>query len=155
MNKHLFMEQLGNDNIFGDTILENEYLVFKELEGLNTAICSAKGEYIPIEVFKESFLKMAEVVKERSWKNFIFDKSALTTFHQPSMEWYYTEWKMMLLKEGLSNHFKILPPLKWFERSVEAGKHEIKQNNPDFDFSLFSVEYVDNLDEAIAEIKSN
>ena len=155
MNKHLFMEQLGNDNIFGDIILENEYLVFKELEGLNTAICSAKGEYIPIEVFKESFLKMAEVVKERSWKNFIFDKSALTTFHQPSMEWYYTEWKMMLLKEGLSNHFKILPPLKWFERSVEAGKHEIKQNNPDFDFSLFSVEYVDNLDEAIAEIKSN
>jgi hypothetical protein len=154
MNETLCMEQVDNDNVFGDIILENEYLVCKELKGLNTAYCSAKLEYIPIDFFKESFLKMADAVKGRNWTNFIFDKSALTTFHQPSMEWYYTEWKMMLVKEGLSRHFKILPPLKWFERSVEAGKDEIIKNNPSFDFSLFSVNYVDNLDEAIAEIKS-
>jgi len=155
MNELLCMERVNNDEIFSDTILKNEYLICRELKDLNSAVCSAKLEYIPIEIFKESFLKIARAAKDRHWNSFIFDKSALTTFHQPSMEWYYTEWKKMLTENGLNVHYKILPPLKWFERSVEAGKHEITKKHPDFDFTIFSVHYVSDLDEAINSIKNN
>jgi hypothetical protein len=63
------------------------------------------------------------------------------------MEWYYTEWKKELLKLGLSQHYKILPPIPWFKTSVDAGIAEIKTNHPSFDFSKIQVTYINSIEE--------
>ena len=109
----------------------------------------ASAEYIPIEDFKEAFTKAAEIAEQKKWCGFIFDKTALTTFHQPSMEWYYTTWKQQLLTFGLNKHYKILPTMPWFKTSVDAGLEEIKAKHPNFDFTQIEVNYIDSIDDLL------
>ena len=94
---------------------------------LKMAICFAEEEYIPIDNFKEMFLYISVMIENTEIKHLIFDKQKLRTFHQPSMEWYFAVWKPSIKSKGLTNHYKILPKLDWFEKVVEAGKHEIFQ----------------------------
>ena len=126
---------------------ENDFLKLFHHDNLNMGICVVSKEYIPISEFKSAFLKAAEFAEQKKWEGFVFDKSALTTFHQPSMEWYYTSWKESLLQYGLKKHYKILPPAPWFKTSVDAGIEEIKSKNPDFDFTKFKVTYIDSVKE--------
>lgn len=136
------------------TIVNDEKIYsddFISLELLNdqVALCTANSEYIPIEHFKSGFLNIGGLLRKHAIKALIFDKRKLNTFHQPSMEWYYTEWKAEMLDHGLIKHYKILPTMPWFAKSVEAGKRDIKRNHPSFDFDTFSVTYVDSIDEAL------
>jgi len=84
--------------------------------------CIITSEYIPIEDFKELFDKISVEVLEGKLTKFIFDKRALRTFHQPSMEWYYISWKTEMVQQGLVQHRKILPDLQWFVKAVEIAK---------------------------------
>jgi hypothetical protein len=138
-------------------IFQHPYLELSEHSLTPTGIMKAQEDYIPIEAFKSTFEEAASVVKERNWKYFIFDKSNLEVFHQPCMEWYYTEWKKSLLQDGLSYHVKILPALDWFRKSVMAGIEEIKGKHTDFNFDAVTVRYADDLSEAIdlVEAKAN
>jgi len=128
---------------------KNDFVELRETADGRSGIAIATSNYIPIESFKEAFEKAENLAQDKEWNAFIFDKSNLDTFHQPSMEWYYTEWKKALSASGLHKHFKILPNIPWFKTSVEAGISEIKANYPDFDFSTFTVEYVEDLGSAI------
>lgn len=133
----------------------NEFLTFQLVPSNRLGICKAVREYIPISHFKDGFNEIAKIAIDQDIRAILFDKSNLTVFHQPSMEWYYTEWKKKLVDEGINTHFKILPELPWFHKSVEAGKSEIKRNNPDFNFDSFSVTYVSKTEEAIAAMQVN
>ncbi len=135
-----------------EVIWSNDFMKLHSFPKQACGLFVATAEYIPIESFKNAFNHAANFAKNKKWKYTIFDKSNLNVFHQPSMEWYYTNWKKELLEYGVSTHFKILPKEEWFKASVEAGKDEIKEKYPDFDFSAFEVRYVKNVDEALAQI---
>jgi len=130
-------------------IYQCDFLKFEKIENTSLGLISAKKDYIPIENFKIGFSEISKHLKDQGLNSIIFDKRNLTVFHQPSMEWYYTSWKMDLIEVNVRRHYKILPALPWFEKSVEAGKNEIKANHPDFDFSQFTVTYVTNPEEAV------
>ena len=99
--------------------------------------------------FKELFNKIAILVKQEKITKFIFDKRRLTTFHQPSMEWYHLIWKEDMYKTGLKKHRKLLPNDKLFEQSVITGRKKIARENPDFNFDKFEIIYCKSLEEAI------
>jgi hypothetical protein len=113
------------------------------------AICTVKAMYIPMADFKELFNKISELVKQEKITKFIFDKRKLTTFHQPSMEWYHLIWKEEMYKIGLKKHRKLLPNDKLFEQSVITGRKKISRENPDFNFDKFEILYCTSLQEAI------
>lgn len=139
-------------NTSGELIWSNDFLELHHIPDCHCGLFIATSEYIPIEPFKEAFNKALSVAENKQWKHFIFDKRKLNVFHQPSMEWYYTQWKKELLTLGLDTHFKILPQEKWFKTSVDAGLKEIKEKNPDFNFEAFEVRYVDTIEEALDQI---
>lgn len=142
-------------NILGHTpIWSNDYLALYTFSEKQCGLFISKTEYILIEHFKNAFDQALIYAKSNNWNYFIFDKSNLNVFHQPSMEWYYTTWKKQLLNLGVKTHFKILPKEPWFKASVEAGLVEIKEKHPDFDFSAFKVIYVSNIDEALLKISA-
>lgn len=136
-------------------VYRDEYISLHMIEGTRVALCIAESEYIPIEEFKLAFIEIGKIIRENNSLALIFDKRNLNTFHQPSMEWYYTAWKAEMLEQGLTKHYKILPPMRWFAKSVEAGKRDIKRNHPSFDFDVFSVTYVDSIAEALKDYKSS
>lgn len=121
-------------------------------EELKMAICIANAEYIPIDSFKEMFFHISDMIERVEIKHLVFDKSNLRTFHQPSMEWYFAVWKPTMKKKGLTNHYKILPKLDWFEKAVEAGKHEIFQKFSKEILNGITVTYVNSIEEAISAI---
>jgi len=104
-----------------------DYATVTYCEELRMAICTSTSEYIPISDFKNIFLSISTFMEKYPIRYFLFDKRSLRTFHQPSMEWYFAIWKPEMKMKGLCDHFKILPKLNWFEKAVEAGKHEIFQ----------------------------
>jgi hypothetical protein len=116
---------------------------------LEFAICTAVAEYIPIEDFKSVFTAISGFAAENSVRHLLFDKRALRTFHQPSMEWYFTEWKPAVKAFGLTNHFKILPELEWFVQSVKAGKADILSKCEEGMLEGITVSYVNGIEEAM------
>ncbi|MBC7391662.1 MAG: hypothetical protein H7329_20880 [Opitutaceae bacterium] len=91
----------------------------------NSLLCEAINSYIPIKDFKETFLYCSGIVEKQKIEKFIFDKRALTSFHQPSMEWYFLVWKKEMLELGLAFHRKILPKEEWFRQCVHACKTQM------------------------------
>ncbi len=142
-------------HIASKKVYSDDFISLHELENTDVVLCVSETEYIPIEHFKEAFKNIGNHIKQNRSKALIFDKRNLNTFHQPSMEWYYTEWKAEMLGHGLSKHYKILPSMPWFAKSVEAGKRDIKRNYPSFDFDLFSVTYVDSIAEALEDFNKD
>ena len=112
-------------------------------------ICELKSEYVPIAHFKDTFYQISDLVKSGLNNKFIFDKRSLRAFHQPSMEWYYVEWKRDMLALGLKTHRKILPREAWFRKSVAIAKDQIHQHYPDNVVDQLDVKYCESVEEAI------
>lgn len=109
-------------------------------------------EYIPIEEFREIFTETVPLVKEYKIEKFIFDKQNLRVFHQPSMEWYFVEWKKQLYDLGLSKHRKILPKNQpAFTMAVEAGRAKILAEYPNLIIDKLDIQYKDSIEDAIKE----
>lgn len=119
------------------------------IDGSNVAIIEALSNYIPIEDFKKIFEKAGELVKEKKIEKLVFDKRKLTVFHQPSMEWYFIEWKEEMYRFGLTKHRKLLPQDKVFRESVRIGREKIKEENPQLSVSKMDIQYKESLKEAI------
>jgi hypothetical protein len=113
-------------------------------------ICELLSDYVPIDNFKSIFLRISDIIKQGGYTKFIFDKRALRAFHQPSMEWYFLHWKNEMLEYGVSQHRKILPAEKWFEKMVMIAKEQILKNNPDNIIEKLDIRYCDSIEEAIA-----
>jgi len=112
-------------------------------------ICELMTDYIPIDDFKEVFNEISRIVENGKFEKFIFDKRSLRAFHQPTMEWYFLNWKNKMLEFGLSKHRKILPEEKWFEKMVMIAKDQIIKNNPDNIIHLLDIKYCESIEEAI------
>lgn len=136
---------LENKNKFSSLYFNNQ---------LKMAICFAEEEYIPIDSFKEMFLHISSMIEKVEIKHLVFDKKKLRTFHQPSMEWYFAVWKPSIKNKGLTNHYKILPKLDWFEKAVEAGKYEIFNKFSKAILNGITITYVNSIDDAINDIVS-
>jgi hypothetical protein len=112
-------------------------------------ICELMTDYIPIDDFKDVFNEISRIVENGKFEKFIFDKRSLRAFHQPTMEWYFLNWKNKMLEFGLSKHRKILPEEKWFEKMVMIAKDQIIKNNPDNIIHLLDIKYCESIEEAI------
>lgn len=122
----------------------------KTVEGQRgIAIVEATSNYIPIEEFKEIFNAIGVLVKDKQITKLIFDKRKLTVFHQPSMEWYFVEWKEKMFELGLKTHRKILPTDEIFKQSVKIGREKIKAMHPNGKFTLMDIQYSDSLEDAV------
>jgi hypothetical protein len=113
------------------------------------ALCTVTTPYVPMAEFQLLFKKISELVKQEKITKFIFDKRQMTTFHQPSMEWYHLIWKQEMYAQGLRAHRKLLPNDPLFEQSVQTGRRKIARENPDFDFEKFNIVYCKTIEEAI------
>src|SRR5688572_22596218 len=74
-----------------------------------TLLVTATATYIPIDQFKSIFNEITHWAEHFKIRKLIFDKRQLTVFHQPSMEWYFVDWKERMYDSGLTRHVKILP----------------------------------------------
>lgn len=136
------------------SVVTKEFLSTKHasitfIPGRGIAICTVKASYIPMSDFKELFNKISQLVKQEKITKFVFDKRKMTTFHQPSMEWYHLNWKEDMYKVGLKKHRKLLPDDKLFEQSVITGKKKIIRDNPEFNYNKYDIVYCSSLEEAI------
>lgn len=113
------------------------------------AIVEATSTYIPIEQFKEVFNFIGDLIKQEKINKLIFDKRKLAVFHQPSMEWYFVEWKEKMFNEGLTVHRKILPKDEIFRQSVKIGREKINKMFPKGKFHQLDIGYAETLEEAI------
>lgn len=113
-------------------------------------MCVLKEAYIPIARFKETFNEIEKLAAEGGFSKFIFDKRSLRAFHQPSMEWYFIEWKKTVYQYGIDKHRKILPAEEWFSKMVEIAKHQILEKYPDNIVHLLDIQYCNSIEEALA-----
>ncbi len=128
----------------------NKYAKVEVLEDQpHTCIITATSSYIPIEDFKTTFGFIATLAANESVRKLIFDKRNLRVFHQPSMEWYFTEWKEEMFDMGLKTHRKILPEDEIFRTSVKIGRQKIAASFPDGKFHQMDIQYAESLEEAI------
>lgn len=118
-------------------------------EEYKIVLCTLLSDYVPIEHFKNTFLKISELVDKGYTQKFIFDKRSLKAFHQPSMEWYFVVWKKEMFEKGLKVHRKILPPEPWFKKSVEIAKQQIKLEHEDLVVNKLDIKYCESLEEAV------
>jgi hypothetical protein len=114
-----------------------------------TAVVQATSNYIPIEQFKEIFNFIGKLVTQEGIKKLVFDKRELTVFHQPSMEWYFVEWKEQMFDKGLTVHRKILPADPVFRQSVKIGREKINKTYPKGKFHTMDISYSESLEDAI------
>lgn len=114
-----------------------------------TCILEVTESYIPIEEFQLIFNSMTDFIAKKGLKKFIFDKRNMKVFHQPSMEWYFTEWKDQLYDLGLLTIRKLLPDDKLFALSVENGKKIIDLRYPNGRYTQMDIQYKDSIEEAI------
>lgn len=113
-------------------------------------LVTATTRYIPIDQFKAIFNEIGLWVEDLKIQKLIFDKRQLTVFHQPSMEWYFVDWKERMLEIGLTRHVKILPPDEVFRQSVKIGRNKINDTFPNGKFHTMEILYAESLEEAIA-----
>ena len=139
------------DTLKAELHLEKEFGHAKlySVTGKDVAVIEATTEYIPIKEFKQIFAQTGDLVKAKGIKKLVFDKRALRIFHQPSMEWYFMEWKEEMWKYGLKTHRKLLPEDNIFRQSVKIGREKIFREHPNLKARDMDIEYREDLDEAI------
>ncbi|MDX2301318.1 MAG: hypothetical protein NW226_00905 [Microscillaceae bacterium] len=115
------------------------------------AILKSKAEYITIDNFKEMCNFIGDMAKLGEVRKLVFDKRSLKIFHQPSMTWYYTEWKTEVSRYGLNRHRKILPNDPLFRQSVKIGREKINREYPQAQYHHLDIQYFETLDEAIEQ----
>jgi hypothetical protein len=131
------------------TIFENKYASVSIATEQQTLIIEAVSAFIPMDAFKELFAEILVLTKAHTAKKLVFDKRNLRTFHQPSMEWYHTEWKDKAYAAGIKSHRKILPNDNFFRKSVEIGRAKIAKDHPGFNFTKYDIAYVETVTEGI------
>lgn len=114
-----------------------------------TLVLRATESYIPIDEFKQTFEHIGQIAQQREVKSLVFDKQQLTTFDQPSMEWYFAIWKPAAKQYGIVNHFKLLPELEWFRQSVKAGQALIYQKFGTGFLAGVNISYVPTMQDAL------
>lgn len=142
----LFIAYMNNLN------LQREYKHAKiyYVNGLpGVVVVEATASYIPLERFKEIFNHIGELASESSIHKLIFDKRKLSVFHQPSMEWYFVEWKEKMFDAGLTVHRKILPDDDIFRQSVRIGRNKIASRYPNHKFNKMDINYSESMEEAL------
>ena len=113
-------------------------------------IIQVVNNFIPIDEFKKNFYACSEIIKAENLKKVIFDKRKMSVFHQPSMEWYFLEWKEEIAdKYGVNTHRKILPDDNLFIQSVKIARKKIDENYPNARYKQLDIQYVNSIDEAI------
>lgn len=117
----------------------------------HVALIETTTNYIPIEQFKEIFDATEKLIVENKITKLIFDKRSLRVFHQPSMVWYFVEWKGKMADLGLINHVKILPDDEVFCHSVRIGRDEIEEKYPDARFHELAINYAVSLEDAVVD----
>lgn len=132
-----------------ELMLEGRYAKVYSSKEAGIIICELLADYIPIDDFKGTFNQIYDAIEKGEYRKFIFDKRSLRAFHQPSMEWYFLDWKAKMLEKGVNQHRKILPAEKWFEKMVMIAKEQIIKNNPDNIIHLLDISYCDSIEEAI------
>ena len=121
-------------------------------EATGTILCVLKEEYVPIKHFKDTFAQITALIEGNPvYTKFIFDKRVLRAFHQPSMEWYFIEWKTQMLDHGLYQHRKLLPEAAWFRKSVEIARNQILNNFSDQVKAKLDIRYCESIEEAMAQ----
>jgi len=145
------MTQLLHENIpFQYTeIITSDFVRALISEDKKIIICEARMSYIPIEEFKKTFHECSEIISAEGVSKFIFDKRELTSFHQPSMEWYFLTWKKDMLKLGLNQHRKVLPEKPWFRQCVEACKSQMLANADNTFLEAINLGYFDTVEDCI------
>lgn len=121
------------------------------VDGQPALIIEATAGYIPFDAFQQIFDETSKLVIAHKIEKLVFDKRQMTTFHQPSMEWYYTQWKEEMLAQGLRKHRKILPDDKLFRHSVQVGREKIFSQYPDAKFTQLDMQYAESIEEALAK----
>lgn len=117
---------------------------------LQLALVVTTANFIPFQDFKSLFVKVGKVVEKHSLQKVLFDKRSLTIFHQPSMEWYYLEWKAQMLHyQWVMEHGKILPQDDLFRKSVEKARQKIFIENPTHPIHELKVVYYEDFQEAL------
>ena len=116
-----------------------------------TALVEATASYIPLEKFKEIFNYIGELTENKKLTKLIFDKRKLSVFHQPSMEWYFAEWKEKMFDVGLTIHRKILPHDDVFRQSVRIGREKINKAYPTKKYHLMDIQYADSVEDALSK----
>lgn len=116
---------------------------------MKVGLAVATAPYMPLDDFMNAFKVSSKMVEEFGLTRFIFDKRSLRAFHQPSMEWYFVQWKPKMRDIGLKTHYKILPKEDWFRKCVEAGKEDIKNSYGDDFLKGIDIMYVNTIQEAL------
>lgn len=143
-------DELKDIGVRYEAVLEKKYGKAYYVADKRTLVCVLTEEYVPIEKFKKFFLAMGEIVAKKEVEKLVFDKRHLRTFHQPSMEWYFVDWKQDMLHYGLNRHRKLLPEgLPWFKQAVMAGRKQIMENRSDLPFDKIDISYSNSIKEAI------
>lgn len=133
-----------------DKIVEKRYGQAWFVPEYYALVCELTDSYVPIEKFKEIFKEMQQQVEGKDVKRFVFDKRNLRVFHQPSMEWYFIEWKKEMYDKGVVEHRKILPDGEdWFKQAVKAGRELIKEKYPDNIIHKLNIVYCSSIEEAL------
>ncbi len=145
MNEPMYSSEAGDFEV----AFEEKYVRVLSDASRKVLICELLADYIPIEDFKEVFSRIGEIVRTGEYKKFVFDKRSLRAFHQPTMEWYFIEWKRDMLGYGLKVYRKILPKEKWFEKMVYIAKDQIMQSYPDNVISQLDIKYCGSMEEAL------
>ena len=127
----------------------SEYTDLYIVPGTTTAVLKANKHFIPQSAFQTLFNNLKQPLKENNITKLVFDKRNLTVFSQPSMEWYYTNWKGEMAEGGLKQHRKLLPKDRLFRTSVEIGRQNIKAKHPNIAAHDLDVQYMESLDDAI------
>jgi hypothetical protein len=152
MDAVIFNPEVSNkqlDLMGFDTYLDTRWALVIYSNEEKVIICRLKEAYTPIEIFKDIFNTISELVAQGGFEKFIFDKRELRAFHQPSMEWYFIYWKKDVLAYGIQKHRKILPDELWFEKMVQIAKSQILSTYPDNIIHLLDIKYCKSIDEAL------
>ncbi|MEQ8237751.1 MAG: hypothetical protein RIA69_00995 [Cyclobacteriaceae bacterium] len=139
------MDELGFEQIF-----TNEFGAGYINEEKLTIALIAQADYIPIKNFKQLFQMLGDEIEANPvYTKFIFDKRALRTFHQPSMKWYFMDWKTDMIQYGLNRHYKILPDLGYFQKAVEAARKPLLKKFPQDVLAKLTIEYSEDVEAAL------
>jgi hypothetical protein len=124
-------------------------IVYTVTQSPHIAIVEATANYIPLAPFKEIFEFIGDLITKKEITKLIFDKRKLSIFHQPSMEWYFIEWKEVTFDLGLKIHRKLLPMDDIFCQSVRIGREKIIKAYPQKKFQQMDIQYVLSIEEGI------
>ncbi|TAE73318.1 MAG: hypothetical protein EAZ85_07325 [Bacteroidetes bacterium] len=118
------------------------------IENQKAIVCQAITDYIPHQEFQYIFNEILEFATENPTEMFIFDKSALVTFHQDSVRFFYFDWKPKMEKLGTKIYKHILPNNRTFKVSLDVTKDILRKEKPEICIDVPCIEYIESIDEA-------